>query len=171
MLEELQDEFCEKMIASVKKSLEEGSKPIDRILDLHEINRSHNDLYVILMRTDYPMHAFKKFIDYGKSILISQMFTDTTLATEEVDWLADYIIGAGFSYSQRMLCASENVHRENLIHEFMQAGVDHFKKNSFPLRKCRHPYVLNACISPFCSKLPPIRLHFLFKSSDFHFRM
>lgn len=128
VLEELQKEFCDKLIASVEKNLAQDTEPIDRILDLHEINRTHNDLYLILMRTDYPMHAFKKFINYGKSILIDQMFAGTALTPEETEWLADYIIGADFSYTQRFLYAKDNVRRERLIHEFVQAGINHFKE-------------------------------------------
>lgn len=128
VLEELQEEFCDKMIAAVEKGIAEGNSPLDHILNLHEISRTQNDLYVILMRTEYPMHTFKKFINYGKTILIEQKLSNTPLSTEETDWLADYIIGASFSYLQHTLYLDENVRRESLIHEFLEAGLAHFQK-------------------------------------------
>lgn len=56
------------------------------------------------------------------------MFAGTTLSSEEQDWLADYIIGADFAYDQRVLAHDYNLQREKLIHEFIEAGLNHFKK-------------------------------------------
>lgn len=126
ILEELQSEFCDRLIAAVNQK--EDHPSLDRMLDTHEIIRENKELYMILMRTDYPMHAFNKFIKYGKQLLIDQMFTNTGLSIEEQEWLADYIIGADFAYDQRVLTLDYNLHREELIHEFIQAGVEHFKK-------------------------------------------
>lgn len=126
ILEELQTEFCDKLIEAIKPHAD--STPMGSMLDTHDIIRNNNDLYMILMRTEYPMHAFKKFIDFGKKILIDQMFSDTKLSAEEQEWLADYIIGADFAYDQRILAHPYNLQREQLIHEFIEAGLDHFKK-------------------------------------------
>ncbi|MBR1758838.1 MAG: TetR/AcrR family transcriptional regulator [Lachnospiraceae bacterium] len=126
ILEELQNEFCDQLIAAVDQKPEEDH--FGRMLDTHDIIQNNNDLYLILMRTDYPMHAFKKFIDYGKQLLKTQMFADTKLTKQQQDWLADYIIGADFTYSQRVLDVEYNLSREELIHEFLQAGIEHFKK-------------------------------------------
>lgn len=60
--------------------------------------------------------------------MIEQMFAGTTLSSEEQDWLADYIIGADFAYDQRVLAHDYNLQREKLIHEFIEAGLNHFKK-------------------------------------------
>jgi AcrR family transcriptional regulator len=126
ILEELQNEFCDKLIEAIKPHAK--NTPMDSMLDTHDIIRNNNDLYMILMRTEYPMHAFKKFITFGKKILIEQMFAGTTLSSEEQDWLADYIIGADFAYDQRVLAHDYNLQREKLIHEFIEAGLNHFKK-------------------------------------------
>ena len=126
ILEELQNEFCDKLIEAIKPNAD--NTPMDSMLDTHDIIRNNNNLYMILMRTDYPMHAFKKFINFGKKILIEQMFSGTTLSAEEQEWLADYIIGADFAYDQRVLAHEYNLQREQLIHEFIEAGLNHFKK-------------------------------------------
>lgn len=127
ILEELQNEFCDQLIDAIKPTADSSS--LDSMLNTHDIIRSNNDLYMILMRTDYPMHAFKKYIDFGRKILIHQMFSDTTLSNKEQEWLADYIIGASFAYDQRILAQNYNLKREQLIHEFIEAGIDHFKKD------------------------------------------
>ena len=126
ILEELQDELCDKLIDAIKPK--KNNAPIDSMFDTHDILRNNNDLYILLMRTDYPMHAFKKFINFGKKILIERRFSGTTLSDEEQDWLADYIIGADFAYDQRVLALEYNLKREQLIYEFMEAGLEHFKK-------------------------------------------
>ena len=126
ILEELQNEFCDQLIEAVDQ------KPVDdpfgRMLDTHEIIQNNNDLYLILMRTDYPMHALKKFIDYGKRLLKSQIFAGTRLTEQQQEWLADYIIGANFTYSQHVIDKEYSLSREELIHEFIHAGLEHFKK-------------------------------------------
>ena len=126
ILEELQNEFCDQLIKAVDQ------KPVDdpfgRMLDTHEIVQSNNDLYLTLMRTDYPMHALKKFIDYGKQLVKSQMFAGTGLTEQQQEWLADYIVGADFAYSQRVIDEEYSLSREELIHEFIHAGIEHFKK-------------------------------------------
>lgn len=126
VLEELQEEFCDEMISMLNSKMDEH--PLDCIESLHQINQNNEDLYLVLMRSEYPTHAFRKFINYGKKILLQQISVNTTLSPQEQEWLADYIIAADLAYDQQILTKEENMDRERIIHEFTQAGIEHFKK-------------------------------------------
>lgn len=127
VLEQEQEKFCDKLIAYMEDHKTKDS--IDIIVDLHKIIREDNDFYLLLIRSEQPMHSFKKFTDYCKSYLIQLLTQNSTLTEQEADWLTHYIIAGSFANSIRFAHETEdNLHREETIHNFVSYGLTSFYK-------------------------------------------
>lgn len=127
VLEQEQEHFCDKLIAYMEEH--KAGESIDIIIDLHKIIRENNDFYLLLIRSDQPMHSFKKFTDYCKHYLIQLMTEKSSLTEEEADWLAHYIIAGSFANSIRFAHEKEdNLRREETIHNFVANGLTSFYK-------------------------------------------
>lgn len=125
VLEQIQDEFCDKLIDSLEKH--KSRDRVDIIVELHKLIRENNDIYLIFMRAEQPLHAFKKFIDYGKKIIIEQLLECTTLTEEEAEWIAYYVISGSFAVSQRYAHEQDdNLHREHIFNKFLESGFSGF---------------------------------------------
>lgn len=125
VLEQEQERFCDKLISYMEEH--KDNAPLDIILDTHKIIRDDSDLYLLLIRSDQPMHSFKKFTDYCKQFLISQLTEKTSLTAEEADWIAHYIIGGSFANTTRFAHElDDNLHREEIIHNFVANGLNGF---------------------------------------------
>lgn len=122
VLEQLQEEFCNKVIKFLEEN--KNSNHLDIILNLHQINESNTDDYLIFMRTDLPMRSFKKLTDYGKSLIVDEICSKSSLSREEADWIAHYMLSASIGMTQKFPFDSDNMlQRETLIQQFVEGGL------------------------------------------------
>lgn len=122
VLEQLQEEYCNKVINSLEEN--KSLDPLDIILNLHQLNKSNEDDYLIFMRSDLPMRSFKKLTDYGKKIIIDRICSASSLSRDEADWIAHYMLSASIGMTQKYSFDAENkLERETLIQQFVEGGL------------------------------------------------
>lgn len=122
VLEQLQDEYCDRVIALLEehKDLNE----LDIILKLHQFNNENADDYLIFIRTDLPTHSFKKLTDYGKNQIVDYICSNSSLTRAEAEWVSYYIVSASIGITQRYTHDIENAkHREEVLQRFVGGGL------------------------------------------------
>lgn len=122
VLEKSQDDFCDKLIGYMEA--QKNVNNVDTILDLHKLIREDHDLYLILIRSKDPMHAFHKFTDYCKKYMAGLFKETYDFREDELDWICHYIISGSFAISSRYAHESvDNLERENFLHNFITGGL------------------------------------------------
>lgn len=132
VLEKEQSRFCDKLIGYLERA---NGETLDIIAELHRRIREDHDVYLLLLRSAHPLHAFSQFTDYCRKYLVTEMRESCALTEEECDWVAQYIIAGSFAVS--MLFAEEkdvNYDREEIFHSLTSGGIAELARK-YPKRK------------------------------------
>lgn len=123
VLEKAQEEFCDKLIENLEANKNEDE--LSMILSMHKIIRKDHELYLLLIRSGNPAHAFKKFIDYAKDFMVTIFKDKYQYTDEEAEWIAYFINAACLSVSLRYAHEmNDNIKRERLYTEFISSGLE-----------------------------------------------
>lgn len=122
VLEKLQDEYSDSVLELLEKN--KHLSHLESIFTLHEHNRQNKRNYLILLRTDLPLKAFKKITKYGEDRIINYLCSSSSLSKQEAKWIAEYMVSASIGIIKDFDLEDANmVHREEILQQFIGGGL------------------------------------------------